>query len=80
MVPRECGEEGKKTIDLFYGRDPTDKEGENISACFENININVEYSNSGLSTLYNAKRGKRFVFKNCNLYTKESNTTPGGGA
>ncbi len=80
MVPSEDGKGDRKTIDLFYGEDPTGHEGDDLSAHLENINIYVKYADSGLSSLYNAKQGTRFVLKKCNLFTKESNTQPGGGS
>ena len=80
MIPNEGCNDGRKSIDLFYGEDPVGEEGDDISAYLENININVKYADSGLGALYCAKQGKRFVLKKCNLYTKESNSLPGGGS
>lgn len=80
MAPREGGRPGRKSIDLFCGEDPNGEEGDSISAYLENINIYVKCADSGLGTLYNAKQGNKFVIRNCNLYTRETNTLPGGGS
>lgn len=78
-IPKEGGHPGRKSIDLFYGKDPTGEEGDEIAASLENINIYVKFADSGLGTLYNAQRGTSFTLKKCNLYTDAANTLPGGG-